>query len=391
MVNLARWILGYVKFVFIGGFNDGFVNMCYEEKINVHSLKENGGELCGECLAREYIRLHSIARKNGGRIKIIKKYGFIFPLLKLKNRWGLFCGAIIFICLISFLSGFIWNIEIVGNERISDAQILSFLEQNGLQRGASWKKADKDKIENLLLASFDDCAWAHINEMGTTAKIEINETVIKPEVTPKAITNVKARKDGLIVKTSVTSGWQVARAGDSVTKGDLLISGIYDSEKKKGNQFAHASGEYIARVKEDFSLTVARNQSYKSYRKERIFKKISFFGLEIPLYIIPYEKKNTELEKSCDYLKLNSNEIPVGIITISERRYTINTKTLSDAELQRLASREAEKKISEDYSDYEIIKKDIDIALNSEDASVTGKIICLEDIGEEIPIKIKNK
>ena len=392
MVKVFWWILGYVRFSFIGGFNDGFINRCYEERINVQNLKTDKGELYGECLAREYIKLHRIARNSGGRLKIIKKHGFIFPLLRLRNRWGLFVGAVLFIIITSFLSGFIWNVEIVGTEKMSKSEISAFLEENGVKNGANRKSIDKNKIENLMMASFDEIAWAHINELGTTARVEINETKPKPEIVDYAKpANIKAKKDGFIVKASVTSGWAEAKIGDSVTKGDLLISGIYESEKKKGNQFAHASGEYIAEVKEPFSLTVARKQSYREYKDARTFKKLSFFGLEIPLYIIPYEKKNAELSIKGKYLKLNKSELPIGIITVKERRYLVKSRLLSDSELQKLTESETEKKLGEDFSDCEIIKKNVNIALGADDASADGEIICLEDIGEEVLIKIKNK
>ena len=391
MVKFFRWLLGYVCFSFSGGFIDGFINRCYENRINVQRLKTDNECLYGECLAREYIKLRSIARLSGGRIRITKKHGLIFPLLKLKNRWGLFIGAVVFICFISFLSGFIWNVEITGNEKISESEISAFLEENGVHCGAYWKGIDKNKVENLMLASFDEVAWVHINALGTTARVEINESAPKPEITEKTIVNVKAKKDGFIVRASVTNGWAEAKVGDSVTKGDLLISGVYESEKKKGNQFAHASGEYIARVKEPFSLTVARKQSSRVYTQERSFKKLYFFGLEIPLYFIPYETKNSLLSSKIDYIKLNGCKLPIGIINVKEKRYTVSSRLLSDSELQSLIKKETEKKLSEDFSDCEIIKKDIKISLGADEAAAKGTIICLENIGEEAIIKIKNK
>ena len=389
MVRLFRWLLGYVKFSFSGGFADGFVDSCYQNRINVHNLKNKNGIVFGECLARDYVQLHIPARKNGGKVKIIKKRGLTFQLLKIRNRWGLFVGAVLFVLIVSFFSGFVWNVEIVGNERISDEEITAFLEENNLRRGAYWKSIDKDKIENLMMASFDDCAWVHINELGSTARVEINETVKKPEIEPKTISNVKAKKDGLIVKASVISGWGVAKAGSGVTKGDLLISGVYESEQKKGTQFVHASGEYIAEVKEKLNVTVSRKQSYKAYGEERIIKKLSFFGFEIPLGIYSDAKKNCEIKTESNYLTLNSNELPIGITTVRERDYEIKTRLLSDSELNKLVKNEIEKKLSEDFSDYEIIKKKIDISLGADKASVKGDLICLENIGEEVEIKIR--
>ncbi|MBR4240696.1 MAG: sporulation protein YqfD [Eubacterium sp.] len=391
MVRFFRWLLGYVEFAFLGGFIDGFVNDCYQNKINVHSLKKRDKTLYGECLYIDFKRMIEPAEKNGGELTVVKKRGIIFPLMKLKNRWGLFCGALIFVCLISFLSGFIWKVEIVGNSRISSARIISFLEENNIKRGAPWRLVDKNKTENLMLASFEDCAWVHINELGTTARVEINESVLKPKLKSKTAANVKAKKDGFIIKTSVTNGWQVAKAGDSVTKGDLLISGIYESEKKKGNQFAHASGEFIAEVKEKISLTVSRKQTYKSYKDEKTFRKILFFGAEIPLYIIPFETKNADIKAKSEYLSLNSVELPIGIKKINVRNYDIKSRILSDSELEKLLESELEKTLKNDFSNSRIIKKNLKTSLESNQAKISGEIICLEDIAKEVKIKIKKK
>lgn len=392
MIRIIRWFLGYVKFQFTNGFIDGFVNDCFENGVNVHSLKRNENILYGECSVKVYPRLHKIALKNGGKTRIIKKRGIIFPFLKLRNRWGIFAGALAFVCLVSFLSGFIWNIEITGNEKISTKEISSFLEENGFCRGAYWKNIEKDRLENLIMASFDDCAWVHINEIGTTARVEINETVEKPDKkSKKTITNLKAVKDGIIVKATVYNGWGVARVGDSVVKGDLLVSGIYESENKKTNFFAHASGEYIAEVKEKFSLTVSRKQSRKAYGQEKKYKKINFFGLTIPLYIVPPAKQNCEITESVDYAKLNKKELPIGITTVIARSYMPQTEMLSDKELVKLTEQEIEKKLGEDFGSAEIIKKDIDISLESGEAVAKGTVTCLENIGKEVKIKINKK
>ena len=102
-------------------------------------------------------------------------------------------------------------------------------------------------------------------------------------------------------------------------------------------------------------------------------------------------KKNSEITKNANYIKLNSNELPIGIITIKERRYEVKSRLLSDKELNDLAKKEIKKKLRDDFSDCEILKKKISISLGGDEALVKGELICLENIGEEAEIKIKNK
>ncbi|MBR3150264.1 MAG: sporulation protein YqfD [Eubacterium sp.] len=390
MINLIRWLIGFVEFRFSGGFADGFINACREENASLRRVHYDSGELVCECPAFQYLNVSRLAKRHGGRLRITKKKGIVFPFLKIKNRYGLFAGAVMFVILICFLSCFVWNIETEGNSRIKDAEIIEFAAENGLCYGAFRHGVDKEKIENLMMASFEDCAWVHINEFGTTEKIEINETKKKPKIaSAKGFANLRATDDGIIVKATVYNGWAAARKGDSVTKGDLLISGVYDSEKKKGNQFTHARGEYIAQVKKSFRLKINRMQSYKHYTSTSEYKALSFFGIKIPLYIGFKNLTSADVTTAYKYIKVNRRDIPLGIITTTARRYVREEKTLSDSELNALCKKELDKKISLDYSDYEIIKKKTDTDLGADAATVKCRITALKDIGEEVPLKFK--
>ena len=388
MISLLKWLLGYIAFTFEGGFSDGFINECYQSKYNIQNIKRNGAVLTAECPAELYPYLRQVARKNGGRLRIDKKRGIIFILAKIKTRWGLFFGAVVGIIFISFISGFVWNIDITGNSVLSETQLRGFLNDNGFYEGAYWREVDRDVIENLLLASFDDIAWAHINRDGTSARVEINESVIRPKtVKRKKYCNVKAKKSGVIVKATVYDGWGKVKKGDAVNKGDLLISGIYSGEKKV-NLFTHARGKYIAEVKEKFSLTVNRNQSYKRYISEERRQTLIFFNIQLPLYI-GKTPKNAETESEERRIVLNGKKLPVGIRESTIRVYKNEVKTLSDRELTQLINSETEKKIKSDFAPYQIIKKKIKTELGGGSATAKGYVLCLEDIGQEVRIKVK--
>lgn len=390
MINFFRWLAGYVEFVFEGGFNEGFINECFNKKIRIYSVRQEQGKLCARCSARAYKQLHRIALHNSGKLSITKRRGLIFPFLKLRNRPGLFAGALCFVLVINYMGGFIWNIEITGNNIITDREITNFLEENGLTVGSHWSRTDRDKIENLMMASFDDCAWVHINRIGSTARLEINETVEKPKITDNSvITNVKASKDGIIVEAQVYDGWQTASKGDSVVKGDLLATGIYESEKKKTNLFAHARGKFMAQVKEPVSITVSRQQSFKTYTEKKTFKSLHFYSLKLPLYIGSSKYINSDETVKNNYLKINGAVLPVGISEKTVKLYTMKTQTLSDKALTRLVDEQVDKYVQNELSHAQIIKKDIHISLNSDEATAKGYILCIEDIAQEVKISDK--
>lgn len=387
MIRFFWWLYGYVDFVFENGFAEGFINDCYNKRLSVKHLDKRDGALVGEASVRSYRKLHSVALKNGGKVKIVKKHGPVFLFLKIRGRWGIFAGCLFFIFIVNFLSGFVWNIEISGNSKISDEQIMQVLNDNGFDIGTHWSGFNKENVENYMLATFDDCAWAHINRFGTTARVEINEAVMKPEIIDnEGITNLKATKDGIIVKATVYGGWQIAQVGDSVVQGDLLVSGVFESEATKQNLFAHAYGDFIAQVKENVQITVSRNQSEKVYHQPKEYKTLVFFGIKLPLYIGSSNQINSDVEQDEKYITISGKALPIGVATKTVTTYDVKTKVLSDKELNELVQKEIEKRLKQDYSHCEIISRSADISLNQHQAVADVELVCLENIGEIVNI-----
>ena len=385
MIKLMRWIFGYVEFIFTGGFADGFMNDCYQQKINIHDTRKTENGLSGVCLAREYKRIHSVARRHGGRVKITKRSGLLFMLMRLKSRTGLIAGALAFLIIINTLSGFVWSIEVVGNEELKTPEIISVLEKNGFKTGVQWKKVSTSTLENILMATYDECAHVHINRYASRAVVEISEAVMQPEVdNTKGRANLRASKDGIIVYTNIKRGWDIIDVGSAVSEGDLLASGVHENELNKTNHFTHASGEVVARVKEPFSLVISRKQTEKIYTEEKERKVLLFFGLRLPLYIGISQTQNCEITEKNDYIKLNEKALPIGISTRNYRYYVSKERELSDKELRTLVKEETDKKLKKDYADCEIVNKSIKTELKKDSGVAQGELTVLEDIAEEV-------
>lgn len=385
MIKLIRWLIGYVEFAFTKGFFDGFVNDCFNQKINIHDIKRTEASVTGKCLAREYKRIRPIAKSNGGIIKITKKKGMIFPVLKLINRPGIVAGIIAFIVIFNVLSSFVWSIEFTGNNNIKTTELMEFCEENGLYIGAKWDEISSRTIENLVMAKYDECAWIHINRAASKAIVEIDEAVLQPvQDNAKGRANLKATKDGIVTYTNIKRGWDIVKVGSAVTKGDLLASGVFESEINKTNLFTHASGVVIAKVEEPFNLTINRKQTEKIYTTEEDKKSLIFFGIRLPLYIGKAKVQDSEITEKCEYIRLNNCDLPIGISTKSYKHFIKKERELSDKELKKLTEKEIEKRLKTDFEDCEIIGKKIDIHISSASAKVEGIITVLENIAQEV-------
>lgn len=381
LLRFFRWLCGYVEFCFEAGFCEGFINEAYEKGIKIYSLEKRGGRLYGKAGAGSYRRLHAVALRHGGKIKIIKKHGLVFATGKFRKRTGLAIGAFIFIFLLSFLSGFIWNIEVTGCEKLTGAQIISFLNANGFKSGVRWKNVNRDNLEFSMLSQFDEIAWVHINRRGSRALVEISEAAPKPEITnDSSASNVTARKDGIIVKVSAKKGWQCVNEGDAVTQGDLLISGIYYSEVDKKNHFVSANGEVLAKCVEKIEFTIKRTQDIKKTESKKRVRTFLLFGLEIPLYLPQKTGVNVEKSDSFKYLKLNKNALPIGIKTTVISTYSNSSEEVSDGVLKKQAEKKLARLKESQLSGYEILSEKTKLEINSEGISSSTTLNCIENI-----------
>ena len=220
------------------------------------------------------------------------------------------------------------------------------------------------------------------------AVVELNETVPIPDVRKqnKAV-NLKAKKDGIIVSTKVYDGWQVAKAGDSVVAGDILVSGVRESGEQKKNLFAHARGDFMAQVKEKFTVTVSRSQAVKSYDKEKTYRTLCFFGIKLPLYIGSSYCMYSDDKIDSNYVRLNNKVLPIGVIKKTVRPYYLDTVELTDKELSTLVKDEINRKLEKDYSDCEILSQEVNTEIKSDCAVATVELLCVENIGKEYVLK----
>ncbi len=301
MIWFFRWMFGYVLFFFKGGFAEDFLTDCFSDGIEIRDVALNDDGFTAACNIKTYRKLHRYALRHGGRVKIIKKKGLPFILLPLKNRFGFFVGMLVFVVIISFLSSFIWNVEIVGNSRLSDTAISAYLDNHNLKTGTMWSSIDRDSFCWDMMSDFDDISWVHINKIGTTARVEINETKL-------------ADKDG-------------------------------DKEKLQGINVFRKELQVVA-YREQKDITVKNRKKYIC---------LHFFTADIPLYI---KKEKGDISNQREsFLTIRDTKIPIGITEYEECFLLSSSKTLNDDVLLELARKKMKFQEEKEFDEFEIINK----------------------------------
>lgn len=107
-----------------------------------------------------------------------------------------------------------------------------------------------------MLLELGDISWLSVNVKGCTAHVQVVERKRPPEIVDRnARTNMVAARDGLVTRVEALDGKALVMAGSTVTKGQLLISGVADS-KFGVVRFMQGRGRVYARTWYELSVRV---------------------------------------------------------------------------------------------------------------------------------------
>lgn len=311
IIELIRYLFGYINFRAYGGFADRFINLCTKDEIPLWNIRNINGNITASTTIEGYLNIRSAARKSGMRLRVTEKKGLIFFLKRNKLRTGLFLGFALSVLIISVLSQFVWSVSLVGNITLDDDYILDTFEKYGVCVGSRISAVDTELAAQNAMSDIEKLSWASVNLKGSVMVIEVREKTDAPEIyDDKTPTNLVAGEDGVILSIDVLYGKEEVKPGSAVLKGDLLISGLV-SHPDGSESLIHADGYVKALVnkKKIFSYT---DFSLYSQTAEKVRSKLFFFGLQIPLGTSVPEDFFTE-HKS--FLQNDEMLLPLGIIT----------------------------------------------------------------------------
>ena len=259
--KIFHFVKGYVIIKVSGSGIERFLYICAKRKISLFGMGEpiDGGiTLC--ISISDFRNLRPAAKKTGVNVRILKKCGLPFCISSLKRRYVLIVGFVLLFGLMLVSTLFIWTVEIQATEGGIPDSLPPAIEKAGIHIGAFKPTLRKgDDIKNIILDNTDNIIWAWAYIKGTKAVIEYRSGIPAPKPVDMAIPcDIAARRDGLIVSVTEKNGKAAVKKGDTVLKGDVLISGISDSDTDKGMP-VHAIGDIKAytwheRVR-DYSLT----------------------------------------------------------------------------------------------------------------------------------------
>ena len=229
----------------------------------------------------QFVTVRRVLEKDEINYRIVRTEGLLWAITDFVKRPVLIIGGAILILLACILPRYIFFVEILGNDRVPDRVILQQAEKSGIRFGTLAADVRSEVVKNNLLSRLPELQWVGVTTSGTVATIHVKERSGAKTRTDNeyAVSSIVATHDGVITQMNVYSGTPLIQVGQSVKKGDTLISGYTDCGLRTIAQ--QADGEIYAFTLRRISVispvpTVERDEMARQHTcyRLRIGKKV---------------------------------------------------------------------------------------------------------------------
>lgn len=411
-----RFTNGYVKIRVQGYSTERFLNLCSHHRIYIWGLEPKGDTYELYMTLKGFRKLRPLVRKTHTRVTLIRRCGLPFFIYQNRQRQAFLVGLILCISLLFLYSTFIWDIHFEGNEKWTNETLLEFLETKNVTPAMPKSQVNCPQIVKDIRARYNDIVWVSASIDGSRLRIQIkeNEDTFQEEEEESAgdheavietaeeidnkehPTDLIASEDGVITSIITRSGVPQVHVGDTVKKGDVLVSGrievLNDAKEVVDYQYCQSDADIFADTELTYQDSVSRSYEQKQYDKKKQ-REAFFIKIGSRMISVGFTKvsgKNCEKYTSEHHMKLGENfYLPFSYGKIMLKPYTTKTKKYEKEKLQVFLTEKFNSFLNElEEKGIQIREKDVKIHLDENSATAKGTLYLNKQIAETVDTEI---
>ena len=325
-------------------------------------------------------RFQKIAKERNIKFCISSKSGFE----KLKNEFflhfGMVFGIFLFVFLNIFCNLFIWDIKVYGNSRVSTDEILAVLKEHNIEKSKIKNTEKICSIEKILENQIEDISLCSVIVKGTTIVVNIKEKLFVDEMNDIDEGNdIVAPQNLTITELVVVNGTAQKKVGDSVKKGEVIVSGFVLKENGE-KVFCKANASIKAKTWHSASQ-IYKKQKTVATRTGNTSKTsfLSLFGMKFDVKCSKNQFDSFEIETS--ETMLSNNFLPIKMTTITFFETTLSVIEQNFEKGKEIVLQQTQKLAGGQVKDGEQITNIFDVITENEDEYIiTSYVEILIDI-----------
>ena len=306
LAQFIRWFRGYLKINIIGYSPERFLNICKNKNIRVWELKSTNDFYSMYVYLADFKMLKPLCKKTGCKVRIAEKKGLPFVVSSMNKRKSFVFGFLLSVAILFITSMFVWEIKLAGNQKLTYDVIRSYLTDNNINIGTALNKINCKNLASDIRKEFEDIVWVSVSVEGTNLMIEIRENTDsvcakESDATPM---DIIAKYDGIITDIVTRNGIPMVKKGDTVQKGDILVSGcipiMNDNKEVVGYRYVKADADIIGETTMNYQDTINNTFQKKEYINESLYWELG------PIKKSIKNKKNLEIFIENNWINLGT-------------------------------------------------------------------------------------
>ncbi|NLY51863.1 MAG: sporulation protein YqfD [Firmicutes bacterium] len=243
---------GYVIIKVKGKGLEEFLNRAAAQGIYLWDVERLSRELLiAKVSVPDFLQLREAVRGVPVTVRIRQRVGLPFLWQKLTQRFALLAGALLSLACIYLLSSIIWFVHIEGIEKLDYGLVTGVLQEAGVSPGVWRSSVDPREVEKHLLLKIPQLAWVGVRLRGTLVEVTLVEKAEIP-TDEKVPGDIVASRNALVTQIIPFVGEVCVQEGETVTEGQVLISGALNSYRPSGedgdSRYLRAAGMVRGRV-----------------------------------------------------------------------------------------------------------------------------------------------
>ncbi|MBQ5337866.1 MAG: sporulation protein YqfD [Oscillospiraceae bacterium] len=360
--------------------------------VRCRNQQVSGEVFSAEISAGDQKMLHALAAHGQIAVEITARRGLRYRLTPFRGRWGFLCGMLLGSMFLFWCNAAVRSIEITGNTRIPDAEIIRALSELGVSYGVPFRDLPYRYIEQQMRLAVHDIEWITMRHRGGRLIVDLTEERLPPAMDERRIpANIVAAETAQITGMDIRSGFAAKQVGDTVRAGDLLISGA-QTDAFGICRYYHAEGTVTGTYFDTFEQMLPYVSELPVRGSTETETVLSVFGRRIPLtlgFVRPAPAENLIYEEDREPFFCFGRQLPVSLIRCRYTRQETAITVFTEAELRAMLTESAERYVQNFHADDRLISKNIRFSQSDLGISLKINYVFEGVIGKSCEIFVK--